>query len=95
LTAVEKYDKKSYDKKSGPSIFDLWMLELKNPDLNIGFLIHNCIYIYREREREPAGIKKNPDSITKQCNFLSYGALRQLMNNLINQSANASTLTGI
>ena len=43
---VETYDKKSYDKKSRPSIFDLWTPELNNLDLNIGFLIQNCIYIY-------------------------------------------------
>ena len=43
---VETYDKKSYDKKSRPSIFDLWTMELSNFVLKIGFLVENCIYIY-------------------------------------------------
>ena len=41
---METYDKKSYDKKSRLSIFDLWTPELNNLDLKIGFLIQNCIY---------------------------------------------------
>ena len=41
---METYDKKCYDKKSRRSIFDLWMLELNNLDLKIGFLVQNCIY---------------------------------------------------
>ena len=41
---VETYDKKSYDKKSRSSIFDLWMLELSIFDLKIGFLVENCRY---------------------------------------------------
>jgi hypothetical protein len=41
---VETYDKKSYDKKSRLSIFDLWTLELNNLDLKIGFLVQNCTY---------------------------------------------------
>ena len=43
-TTVETYDKKSYDKKSRLSIFDLWMPESSNLDLKIGFLIQNCVY---------------------------------------------------
>ena len=43
---METYDKKSYDKKSRPSIFDLWTPELSNFELKIGFLVQNCIYIY-------------------------------------------------
>ena len=73
---VETYDKKSYDKKSRPSIFNiflvlfflffgLWTAELLNFDLKIGFLVQNCIY-----SRPPN--KKYPDSRTKKCNFLSY-----------------------
>ena len=41
---VEMYDKKSYDKKSRLSIFDLWTLESSNFDLKIGFLGQNCVY---------------------------------------------------
>ena len=44
FNTVETYDKKSYDKKSRLSIFDLWTPELNNLDLKIGFLIQNCIY---------------------------------------------------
>ena len=46
LGTVETYDRKSYDKKSRPSIFDLWTPELHNLDLNIGFLVQNRIYMY-------------------------------------------------
>ena len=45
---LETYVKKSYglvyNQKSRPSIFDLWTLELSNLNLNIGFLVKNCIY---------------------------------------------------
>ena len=40
------YDEKSYDEKSRLSIVDLWMPELNNFDLNIGFLVPNYVYIY-------------------------------------------------
>ena len=64
---VETYDKKSYDKKSRPSIFDLWTVELNNFDLKIGFLVENCIYIYKQPKH-----KKFPNSRTENWNFLSY-----------------------
>ncbi len=64
-TTVETYDKKSYDKKSRLSIFDLWTLELNNFDLKIGFLVQSCIY------SQPTS-KKFPNSRTAKCNFLFY-----------------------
>ena len=39
---MEIYDEKSYGKKSRLSILYLWMPELSNFDLNIGFLVQNC-----------------------------------------------------
>ena len=65
MDTAETYDKKSYDKKSRSSIFDLWTLELSNFDLNIGFLVENCIY------KQPKH-KKFPDPRTENWNFLSY-----------------------
>ena len=50
---METYDKKSYDKKSRPSIFDLWTLELSNFDLKIGFLVENCICKQPKQKKFP------------------------------------------
>ena len=42
---MQTYDKKSYDKKSGLSIFGLWTPELNNSDLKTGLLVKNCVSI--------------------------------------------------
>ena len=62
---METYCKKSCDKKSRPSIFDLWTPELSNFDVSIGFLVQNCVY------KQPKH-KDFPDSRTEIWNFLSY-----------------------
>jgi hypothetical protein len=60
-------------------------------------IIYIYIYVYSQLEmsRDPLnGVQQNQKKYTlvqKSC-CLSCGALRQLMNNLINQSADASTL---
>ena len=59
LNTVETYDKKSYDKKSRLSIFDLWTPELSNFDLKIGFLVQNCIYSQLELRKFQTLAAKN------------------------------------
>ena len=56
---VETYDKKSYDKKSRLSIFDLRTPKLTNFDRKIGFLVQNCIYSQLEIRKFQTLARKN------------------------------------
>ena len=70
MGTAETYDKKSYDKKSRPSLFNLWTVELSNFDVNIRF----CVKL------PPSGrVLRSPSGICAQTLILETLILTNLI----------------